>query len=190
MSFLRLLPRALFLWCLVSVPALATVVMALTMEELTQRTPLIVHGVVQRSVVNWTPDHHGIWTWTEVSVRETLKGASTKRTVLVKQPGGTIDGLTQGVSGAAQFEPGEEVVLFLEPAVDEAGAYVLMGLATGKVKLESPLGTKIATRNLSGISFARAGRKGVAGPILERENLGTAEAFLARIRAAARESRR
>lgn len=166
-----------------ALPAFATVVMALSIEELAQRTPVIVHGTVQRTVTNWTVDRSGIWTWTELSVKEALKG-QVKATVLVKQPGGRIGELTARVSGAATFEPGEEVVLFLEPAVDEPGAYVLMGLSTGKVRFEAPMGTPIATRNLSGISFAAAGKKGVAGPVVEREILGTTEAFLARVKAA------
>ncbi len=172
-----------------ALPAFATVVMALTIEELTQRTPVIVHGSVQRTVTNWTVDHRGIWTWTEISVREALKG-EVKATVLVKQPGGKMGALTQSVSGAATFEAGEEVLLFLEPAVDEPGAFVLMGLSAGKVKFESPMGSRLATRNLSGISFAHAGKKGLAGPVAEREILGTADAFLARVRAAVKGAQR
>lgn len=165
--------------------ALATVVMALSMEELTTMAPVVVHGTVQRSVTNWTEDKRGIWTWTEVSVRETLKGPRAA-TVLVKQPGGVLEGIGQSVSGAARFQEGEEVVLFLEPAVDERSAYVVLAMSAGKVTLEQTTGPKVARRNLSGLSFARRGAPGAAAPVIERETLGTAEAFLARIRAAAK----
>jgi hypothetical protein len=173
------------LFCLAATTSLATVVMALSMEELTTMAPVVVHGTVQRSVTNWTEDKRGIWTWTEVSVRETLKGPRSA-TVLVKQPGGVLQGIGQSVSGAARFEAGEEVVLFLEPAVDERNAYVVLAMAAGKVTLEGTTGPKVARRNLAGLSFARRGGPGVAGPVPERETLGTAEAFLARIRAAAK----
>jgi hypothetical protein len=178
---MRLLRRSLLLGVLLALPALATVVMSVTIEELVTRTPVIVHGTVHRSEANWDREHRSIWTWTEIVVREPLKGAA-KTTVLVKQPGGVVGGLGQSVSGAARFEPGEEVVLFLEPAVDEPGAFVLMGLSFGKVTLESVPGAKVARRNLKGLALARPGRAGIVGPVSELETLGTADAFLARIR--------
>lgn len=105
------------------------------------------------------------------------------RTVLVKQPGGVVGGTwARSVSGAATFESGEEVVL--EPAVDEKGAFVVLAMSAGKVKFEGTVGPKVARRNLSGLSFATSGKRGVEGPIVDRENLGAAEAFLTRIRAA------
>jgi hypothetical protein len=178
--------RRLVTLCLLApLTALATVVMALSMEELTTMAPIVVHGTVQRSVTNWTEDKRGIWTWTEVSVRETLKGPRAA-TVLVKQPGGVLQGIGQSVSGAARFQDGEEVVLFLEPAVDERNAYVVLAMAAGTVTLEQTTGAKVARRNLEGLSFARRGAPGTVGPVVERETLGTAEAFLARIRAAAK----
>lgn len=176
---------ALAVLCLLAAPvtALATVVMALSMEELTAMAPVVVHGTVQRSVTNWTEDKRGIWTWSEIVVRETLKGPRAA-TVLVKQPGGVLEGIGQSVSGAARFQDGEEVVLFLEPAVDERNAYVVLAMAAGKVTLEQTVGPKVARRNLAGLSFARRGGAPVVGPVAERETLGTAEAFLTRIRAA------
>ncbi|MBE2249267.1 MAG: hypothetical protein IAE78_06935 [Myxococcus sp.] len=165
--------------------ALATVVMALSLEELTERAPVVVHGTVRRSVTGWAEGKRGIWTWTEIAVRESLKGAP-RTTALVKQPGGVLDGVGQRVSGAGRFEEGEEVVLFLEPAVDEPNAFVLLAMAAGKVTLEGTVGPKVARRDLKGLSFAQRGGKGVAGPVAERETLGTAEAFLARVRAAAK----
>jgi hypothetical protein len=179
--------RLLLVVCLLAAPltAFATVVMALSMEELTAMAPIVVHGRVERSVANWTPDKRGIWTWTEVSVREALKGPKVE-TVLVKQPGGVLQGIGQRVSGTAHFEAGEEVVLFLEPAVDERNAYVVLAMAAGKVTLEGTLGPKVARRNVAGLSFAHRGGRGVFGPVAERETLGTAEAFLERIRHAAK----
>lgn len=181
MRLFRRLPALLLLLC--APAALATVVMALTMEEMTAMAPVVVHGHVRRSVTDWDEAHRSIWTWTEVEVRESLKGPKL-RTALVKQPGGVVGGIGQSVSGVATFEAGEEIVLFLEPAVDEKNAYVVLAMGAGKVTLESSLGPKIARRNLAGLSFARRGGRGVAGPVVERENLGTAEAFLQRIRLA------
>ncbi|MCA2981364.1 MAG: hypothetical protein INH41_02650 [Myxococcaceae bacterium] len=176
-------PRAhlTLVFALAAGPAFATVVMALSLDELVARAPLIVRGTVQRSVTSWDDAHRGIWTWTELTVREPLKGRAPA-TVLVKQPGGVVDGVGQSVAGAARFEPSEDVVLFLEPAVDEKGAFVLMGLSFGKVTLTSGPGATVAQRNLKGLTLARPGRAGLVGPIAEHETLGTADAFLARVR--------
>lgn len=168
---------------LVAAPAAATVVMALTLEEMTTMSTAVVHGVVRRTETTWDDGKRGIWTWAEIEVKETLKGASSS-TVLVKQPGGVVYPVHQTVSGAGKFEEGEEVLLFLSPATDEPQAFVLLAMGAGKVRFESGVGPKVARRDLSGLSFARPGAKGVAGPLAEREHLGTAEALLKRIRAA------
>lgn len=166
---------------LISTSALATVVLALTMEELTARAPLVVHATAQRSLVAWDEPHAKIWTWTELVVKETLKGTPTE-TVLVKQPGGVVGEVGQQVSGVATFEPGEEVVLFLEPAPDEPGAFVPVSMSASKVTLEERFGARVAKRDLSGLAFATPGEQRVREP--DREVLGTADAFLARIKAA------
>ncbi|MCA3013590.1 MAG: hypothetical protein INH41_14500, partial [Myxococcaceae bacterium] len=107
-------------------------------------------------------------------------------TVLVKQPGGVIGDVGQRVSGVATFAPGEEVVLFLEPAADEPHTFVPYAMAASKVTLANRRGVQVALRDLSGLSFARYGEKNLVQPVDEREVLGTAEAFLARVRAAAK----
>ena len=168
---------------LISSSALATVVLALSMEELTARAPLIVHAVAQGSNVAWDEPHAKIWTWTELVVTETLKGDTTKALV-VKQPGGVVGEVGMEVSGVATFKPGEEVVLFLEPAPDEPGAWVPVSMSASKVTLEERFGARIAKRDLAGLAFTRVGQQRVAEPKEEREVLGTADAFLARIKAA------
>lgn len=170
---------------LLAAPAAATVVMALSLEEMTSMSTTVVHGVVRRTETNWDDGKRGIWTWAEIDVKETLKGAPSA-TVLVKQPGGVVYPVHQTVSGAGKFEEGEEVLLFLSPATDEPRAFVLLAMGAGKVRFESTVGPKVARRDLSGLSFARPGAKGLAGPLAEREHLGAADALLKRIRVAVR----
>ena len=165
--------------------ALGTVVLSLSFEELTARAPLVVHARVNASNVAWDDEHAKIWTWTELVVKETLKGTPVT-TVLVKQPGGVVGEVGMEISGAATFAPGEEVVLFLEPAPDEKGSWVPVSMSASKVSFEDRFGVKIARRDLSGIAFARPGQQYVALPVDEREVLGPVEAFLSRIRAAAK----
>ena len=172
---------ALFAIALLSSSALATVVLALTMDELTARAQLIVHATAQRSVVGWDEPRARIWTWTELVVTETLKGDAAS-TIVVKQPGGVVGEVGQEVSGVATFKPGEEVVLFLEPSPDEPGVWVPVSMSASKVTLEERFGARVARRQLSGLAFARPGEKRVVEPAGGLEVLGTADAFLARIR--------
>jgi hypothetical protein len=173
----------LVLALLAPLSALASVVLSMSMEELAARAPLVVRGTVHRVDTQWDEAHTGIWTTSEVVVREVLKGPQ-RTTVLVKQPGGTINGFSQRVSGVATFTPGEDVVLFLEPAVDAPDAFVPYAMSAAKVSLVEKGGQTIATRDLSGLSFAAPGRKGLIRPVDAHEVLGFADAFLARMRAA------
>lgn len=166
----------------------ATVVLSMSVEEMAQRAPLVVRGTVHRVDTQWDEAGGKIWTWSEVVVRETLKG-QPRTTALVKQPGGTVGAVSQHVSGVATFAPGEEVVLFLEPAVDDADSFVPMAMAASKVTLGQRFGQAVAWRDLSGLTFARLGAKGVVKPVEELEVLGRADAFLERVRVAVRGGR-
>ena len=171
--------RPLLLALLAPSLALATVVLSMSLEEMTARAALVVHATVQVSQPGWDEAHAKIWTWTELTVKETLKGRAPS-SVLVKQPGGIVGEVGMQVDGVATFTRGEEVVLFLEAAPDEPGAWVPVAMSSSKVTLDG----NVARRDLSGLAFARPGQKGVSQPLDEREKLGTADAFLSRIRAA------
>jgi hypothetical protein len=170
---------------LAPVIALGSVVISMSMEEMTTRSPLVIRGTVHRVDTQFAEGRAKIWTYSEIVVHETLKGASLT-TVLVKQPGGIIGNIGERVAGVATFTPGEDVVLFLEPCADEPACFVPMALSASKVSLVSKGGKRLALRNLSGVSFATPGKRGVAGPVEEHENLGFEDAFLTRIRAAAK----
>lgn len=160
--------------------ASATVVVHETLDDMARRVPTIVHGRVARSVAGWNDDKTRIWTWTELVVTETLKGKHAPL-VLVKQPGGEVGPIGQAVAGAATFREGEEVVLFLEPAPDEPGAYRVSGLAAGKVAIVPWRGQPAAVRDLKGLAFAAPGGRMVE-PVEGPEFLGGGERFLARLR--------
>lgn len=176
--------RIRFLVALTALPcaALATTVMALSVEEMAQRAPLVVRATANQSQATWDAQERGIWTYTELAVQETLKGAPAAG-VIVKQPGGVVGARGTSVAGAARFAPGEEVVLFLEPAADEKGVYLVLGLAAGKVSVEDRLGTRSAVRHLDGLAFARPGG-GAVRPVGAVEVIGPADAFLERVRRA------
>lgn len=162
--------------------ASATVVAHETLDEMARRVPLIIRGRVARSVAGWDVSHRRIWTWTELIVSDSIKG-KPRGLVLVKQPGGELDGIGQQVSGAAQFREGEDCVLFLEPSPDEAGTFRVSGLSAGKVFLTQWQGQDAALRSTEGLSFVRP-TGGKVEPISSPELLGSPEDFIERIRAA------
>jgi hypothetical protein len=177
--FTRLCALVLALSALV---ASASVVVWESIDDMARRVPLIVRGKVARTISGWDAQHKRIWTWTEVSVSEQVKGKASPL-ILVKQPGGEVDGIGQAVSGAAQFREGEECVLFLEPAPDEKNVWRPSGLSAGKVNLVVDRGQPTALRVTEGLSFAAQGSSKVE-PVQPRELLGTPDDFIKRIRAA------
>jgi hypothetical protein len=84
----------------------------LTAEELTAQSELIIEGNIIRSWAAWDTEHKYIWTHYEVTVTDRLRG-STGAAITVSEPGGSLDGVHQQVSGAVLYSPGETAVVFL-----------------------------------------------------------------------------
>jgi hypothetical protein len=96
------------LTCFLAPAALAP---RLSLESLTDRSPVIVEGRVIRSWVAWGPAHRYIWTHYGVAVTDSLRGGTSD--VTVSEPGGSLDGVNQRFSGSLHYDVGEHVVLFL-----------------------------------------------------------------------------
>ena len=112
MRLLRLVAgRSLAVSVLVAFAARAAVAPPLSLEAVTDRSPLIVEGHVAHSWAAWDPHHRYIWTHYEVQVSDAMRGSVA--TVTVSEPGGSIDGINQAFSGSIGYSPGEHVVLFL-----------------------------------------------------------------------------
>jgi len=170
-------------------PARGATVLRLSFEELATRAEAVVRGRVVSSTARRDAASGRIFTYTEVEVTEAVKGAPGKK-VTVRQPGGEVGGIGQSVAGAARFAPGEEVVLFLEKARDEAStSFQVLSMSAGKVRLEKRLSSVRAVRDLDGIQFPDqpakdAARSGVK--VVSSQDLGDGEAFLTRVRTAVR----
>lgn len=132
--------------------ALATVMVPLTLSQLTEQADKIVLG----HCVNKRVYKTGKMIWTEYTfqVYEVLKGGSIKE-VKIRQPGGEIGDEGIKVSGTANFLPGEEDLLFLDKEKD--GAYDLIGWSQGKFQIfyDEKTKTKYTFQNLAGISFVK-----------------------------------
>jgi len=111
--------------------AFATTMLEQDVDALTKSADAVVRARVLSSQARWTSDHARIVTDTELEVLDAWKGRPAAR-VVVMQPGGIVGELGQKVDGAAKFQPGEEVVLFLEARGDR---FTVAGMAQGAFHL-------------------------------------------------------
>lgn len=116
-----------------TLPASASLAYELDVEALTGKAELVVRAQVVSSSSRWVPGGRRIVTESVLRVKGLLKGASGDAEVHVVQPGGSVDGVAQHVSGAANFTDGEEVLVFL---TRRPGApYTVVGMAVGKYRV-------------------------------------------------------
>jgi len=179
--FSRFLRVAALLSALSSFIASATTIRLETLDQMAKRVPLIVRGRVARQFSGWDDQKRRIWTWTELLVSDPIKGKAPA-VVLVKQPGGEADGIGQAVAGVAQFREGDDCVVFLERAPDEPGAFMVTGMAAGKITITDVGGKLTAVRDTSGLAFASPAKKKIE-IVQTPEFLGAPDAFIARLRA-------
>jgi hypothetical protein len=91
----------------------------------------------------------------------------------------------QEVEGAVRFEPGEEVLLFLEHPGDNGWVYVVSGMSLGKFGIQRrPLGAPPhAVRDTRGVGLY-APRKGLVRRPGGPDDLGPVDALVSRVRRA------
>ena len=113
---------------------------------------------------------------------EGLKGPKVA-SVLIKTPGGELAGRGERVAGTERFTPDQDTLLFLEPAVDERGVWIVRTFAAGKVDLETTRkGELRAVRHLEGLAFFQ--KSDAVRVVQPEDDLGPAELFLTRVRQA------
>ncbi|HYM10548.1 MAG TPA: hypothetical protein VEU62_07445 [Bryobacterales bacterium] len=132
----------------------ATMTPRLSLEELVQRSELIVHGRVLRTWSAWDDAHQFIWTHSEIEITEALKGAPGS-TIVVSEPGGIVDGVGMWIAGMARYQPGEEMVVFLYKT--PIGYWRARGLGQGKFKVEEGAvnGERLVQPALQGVVLAQ-----------------------------------
>jgi hypothetical protein len=173
---------------LVALPAAATVVIAQSYEEMARTSPVIVRAWVGQVQSAWNEGHTTIETYAEIRVTEVLKGKLKPGTILmIRNPGGVVGKVGARVEGTPAFQPGEEALLFLEPATDVANIWLVSGLAAGKITFaKSPLGGDLrAVRDVRGLAFYdRSAGAPKYQKVSRPEDLGSADAFITRVRKA------
>lgn len=164
MTFARILAAFVcFAVATVSV-ARATTIVDRGIEGLAQRAERVVLArVTGQSVrVEQTGRALRLVTETTLAVEQDVAGPSGEHSLTLVQPGGTawIGGEPRHhrVDGAARFEPGERVLVFLERAGD--GRLVVAGMALGKftIAADPQTGELTATRAAAGVDASRTVR--------------------------------
>jgi len=131
------MPRKVFLFLIVLAliagvsESTATTVQRFTLEEMTERSQAIVHGVVRGARSYWSPDRKLILTSTTLEVAESLKGQNA-RTIEVTTVGGQVGDAVLHVSGMPAFTAGENAIVFIERS---AGYLTVVGLGQGKFSI-------------------------------------------------------
>ena len=126
---------------LLAVPGLlsATTVVPMGVEALTRASSHVVEARATGSTSQWNSEHTFIFTYTRFEVTRTLKGQASKE-ILVRQIGGTVEGITQKVAGVRQWRAGDEAVLFLQPSPVADGSLVVTGLMQGNFLMRTQAG--------------------------------------------------
>lgn len=97
---------------LICAAAQATLVPALSLEGLVDQSEIIAHGRVTSSWPAWDSGHKYIWTHYRIDVLDPIRG-NPGESMVVSEPGGSLDGITMRISGAPEYALGEEAIVFL-----------------------------------------------------------------------------
>ena len=121
----------------VSGTALASVVKALSLEELTKKADLIVVGVGAEAQARRNDDGRLIVTDVSVDVQQVLKGAAKPgEDVIVTLLGGNLDGLGLRVPGEASIPIGKPALLFLYRSGPGGRDLRVVGMAQGVMPMQ------------------------------------------------------
>ena len=158
--------------------AFATVARYMDMPALVKISDVIVQGKALKQKTVYDKARKISLLQTTIQVDKVHMGAS-KKTIVIQQFGGTHDGVTTKISGDAQFEMGEEVVVFLRKGKNNIHYLNAMGQSKFTVSRQ---GKKVSiSRDLTGFSFVKPGESKIT-PITEAQLKMTS--FEARLKAA------
>jgi len=145
---LRLFLLASLLAALMALPAQATVMQFMAVEDLTRRSSDVFYGQVISIETYLNADRRHVYTRISVRIDETFKGSlSRSQVVTVTQLGGEKDGVRSDYLGRAEFSEGETLVLFTTRVKNNN--LIVVGLKQGKMNV---VGGEVK-RDLSGITF-------------------------------------
>ena len=114
---------------MIAPPLSATIVPKMDLPQLVQNADAIVQGTVEQVYSRWDAEHKLVFTYVPIRVDESIKGGP-RRTVLIRQLGGTIGALNMMVAGTPSFQAGDQAIMFLSDQND--GTFQVVGLSQGR----------------------------------------------------------
>jgi len=149
----------------VSATAVASVVKALSLEELTRKADVIVVGVGAEAQSRRNDDGRLIVTDVSVDVQQVLKGgAKAGDDVIVTLLGGSVDGLGLRVPGEASIPLGKPALLFLYRSGKAGRDLRVVGMAQGVMAMQGEPGTMTILPGGSGSELVERGSDGKLSP--------------------------
>jgi hypothetical protein len=129
-------------------PITSAAMVKLTQEELVAGADWIMVGMVTDSKSQWNDDRTRIYTLVTLSVEEWLKGQSGGKKIVIKIPGGEVNGITQQTEDVASLKIGEKVLVFLK--LNNDGTTTVFGGFQGKRTIEGDgvVGSKLSVKEL------------------------------------------
>jgi hypothetical protein len=116
----------------------------LSLSDMAVKSTMVVRGKVLSSSAAFTGNL--IFTHYQVQVTEAIKGHASG-VIDVAVPGGVANGIRQAVSGAPEFQPGDEYVFFLWTS--KAGITQVIGLTQGMFRISGSGADPSLTRHPS-----------------------------------------
>jgi hypothetical protein len=137
-------PLKVVIMAMLATPVFATTVQKMELQQLVAASDSIVQGTVESVEARY--EEKMIYTYVSIVVDDPLKGEQ-RRTVLLRQIGGTIGAKTVWISGMPQFRAGQQVIVFLRNRQD--GTFDVIGLNQGKYDIIDDN----AVANVSGVTI-------------------------------------
>ncbi|MEK6302788.1 MAG: putative Ig domain-containing protein, partial [Acidobacteriota bacterium] len=129
----------------VSQSALATTVVRPPDDDMLIGARAIVRGKVL-SVGSAFDEHHNIYTYITIKVREVLKGQISERRIVIKEAGGQVGEQGSIVFGTPRFTRGEKVLLYLDTWKDGSLRVHQMFLGKFSIVQDERTGEEVAVR--------------------------------------------
>lgn len=146
--------------------ATASTVLAMSLEQMTERAQMIFTGRVVGTRADWNAERTRIYTYVTLEVDRFLKGDATSNTVTIRMWGGRVGRYRSFVPGTPQFATGENVLLFCSGA--QARVPTVLGLSLGKFSVTADgSGEAMLKRDISGLMIAnhRSDSRQVGDPV-------------------------
>lgn len=131
----------------------AGTVIAMNIEQMTDRANLIFTGEVVGQRAEWNAERTRIYTYVTFQVDRYLKGGSSAEIATVRLLGGQVGPYRAVVPGMPQFVNGEDVLLFC--AGEGVRVPTVVGLSLGKFTIVTDAeGERIVKRDISTLMIA------------------------------------